>query len=484
VIGLIRRVRRARRPRAGNDDGVMLPLVMGMTVVSAMVVISLAGYVTADLRYGYVVEQRADRLAAADGGLRFGIERLRNFQTLCTTKAGTGGGFTTVFPPEINGATSNVTCRRIGNAISDVQGWGVVVTGAGVPAGQALFSTKGAGGSSDNVKTFSGPIYVADPERIDLAAKLEIENGDLWYTSSDCDTPTPIPEMDTGYLVFSPDFFRGPLCTDLGWNTGLFSPPTAGTPTIGPVNPPVDDSNPSCRVFSPGKYTTALPLASSNYFRAGEYYFENVNIELQNQTLIGGFPAGAGDNQKIDNADCLSSQQLDRATTTAAGGRGGATFYLGGSSKLDVRNGGELEIFRRRQNETYLSIYALQTSGTGYIASTLDHNDWLLETKSGSNNDVAIHGLVWAPYTGATLGNITNAANGQLLGGIVVAVLDTQASASASAFAIGIETNPVDVKLLLISTATKNGISTSIRAVVQYRPDSGELAVNSWRVSN
>jgi hypothetical protein len=66
----------------------------------------------------------------------------------------------------------------------------------------------------------------------------------------------------------------------------------------------------------------------------------------------------------------------------------------------------------------------------------------------------------------------------------VVAMLDTQASASATAFAIGIETNPIDVRLLLISTATKDDRSTSIRAVVQFRPDSGELAVNSWRVTS
>ena len=69
-----------------------------------------------------------------------------------------------------------------------------------------------------------------------------------------------------------------------------------------------------------------------------------------------------------------------------------------------------------------------------------------------------------------------------LLGGVVLANLDTQASASASAFAIGIEANPIDTKLLLVSTADKDGRTTSIRAVVQFRPDSAELAINSWRV--
>ena len=99
----------SRSVRSSRDEGAVLPLVMAITIVCSMVVLSLASYVTADLRYGNVVEQRADRLAAADGGLRYGIEKLRNFQTLCTTQAGTGGGFTTVFPPEINGATAAVT---------------------------------------------------------------------------------------------------------------------------------------------------------------------------------------------------------------------------------------------------------------------------------------------------------------------------------------------------------------------------------------
>lgn len=468
-----------------RDEGAILPMIMALTVSMGAVVVALASYVTADLRYGNVVEQRADRLAAADGGLRFGIEKLRNFQTLCTTRAGTGGGFTTVFPPEINGATTEVTCRRVGAAISDVQGWGVVVTGAGVPAGQDIFLTKGAGGSN-NVKTFSGPVYVADPTRIDLAAILEMENGDLWYTRSDCDVPVSIPEVTSGYLRFVPDFFRGPLCTELQWNTGLFSPPTVVTPPAGiltTVNPAPITTDPNCKVFLPGKYTTAPALDANNYFRAGDYYFDDVTIELQNKTLIAGFPDGAGDQPKVENTACNVAQQTDKATVKAAGGRGGATFFMGGDSNVWVRNGGEFEIFRRKQNETFTSIVAIRTDGTNYVKSDLDFNDYLIETNSGSNNDVAIHGLVWAPYAAVSLGNVTNAANGQMLGGIVIALLDTQASASATAFSIGIETNPVDAKLLIISTATKNGRSTSIRAVVQYRPDSSELAVNSWRVS-
>jgi hypothetical protein len=468
------------RQRSNRDEGMILPIVLVISMVSAMVVIALANYVTTDLRYGKVVEDRADRLAAADGGLRYGVEQLRNFHgqlgALCGTAAATGGGYTQQFPPVINGSTTTVTCRRVGSLISDVDGWGLIVTGEGVPNGQPMFATKGAG-QSENVKTFSGPVYIADPVRMDMGAKMEIDDGDLYYSSTNCNVPLSIPAIASGYLAFVPDFFRGVECADLPW-TGLFHAPTVPAPptTLAPAPVVVG----ACTVFSPGKYTS-LALGNDNYFKAGEYYFENVTIMVKNQTVVAGFPFSAGDSAKLTQPACLTAQQAD-AAATAITGNGGATFYLGGTSNIDIDNGGGFEIFRRLIGNTYLSIYALSTSGAGYTASTLGWNSWILETKSGSNNDVAVHGLFWAPVGAASLGNITNAANGQLLGGLVVARLDTQASASASAFSIGIETSPRDARYLLASTATLDGHSTTIQAVVQFRPTSSELAVNSWRV--
>ena len=455
----------------------MLPLTIVGTFVVAAIVTGVATYVSADLRYAKVVEERADRLAAADGGLRYGIEKLRNFQTLCTTKAGSGGGNTTVFPPIINGASTKVTCSRIGTLISDVQGWGVVVTGEGVPSGTPYFTTSGAGGS-DNVKTFSGPVYIKDPTRMDLKSDMLMKDGDLWYTKSNCDIEWTPPAR----LLFEPDFFRGPQCTTLNW-TQMFDPPTGLTPPNGLANNPAFVDTATCRVFSPGKYTS-LNLGNSNYFKSGAYYFDDVTISLQNKTIIAGFPGGQGDSPKLDNTACAAEQQLDKNTTLGAGGSGGAVFYMGGTSNIQVRNQAGFEIFRRKVNETSLSIVAVPSSSGGWDDSDLGYSDLIIETQSGNTSDVAIHGLVWAPKAKVSLGNVTNAANGQILGGIVIANLDTQASASASSFLIGIETNPTDGKLLLISTATLNGRNTIIRAVVQYRPDSGDLAVNSWRVVN
>jgi Tfp pilus assembly protein PilX len=479
-LGTLFSIRRhAQRPAMQHrDEGMVLPLVFVGTILVSVITVGVATYVATDLRYSNVVENRADRLAAADGGLRFGIEKLRNFQSLCTTGAGSGSGVTTAFPPQINGADTRVTCQQVGTPISDIQGWGVVVTGEGVPASEPLFITNGAG-QSDNVKTFSGPVYISDPSRLDFKALMKIKDGDLWYSAANCDTPPVIPELADGSLTFDPAFFRGPQCVPMEWDGGLFDPPTVPDPPTSPVNPGFTDVD-ACRVFSPGKYTS-LTLGTNNYFKAGAYYLENVEVELQNKRLTAGFPSTAGDAQKIDNAACSAVQDADRAATM--GSESGATFYLGGTSRFAVKNNAGLEIYRRLVGETYLSVSALPATGTGFIASSLDWSTWILETQSGSTNDVAIHGLVWAPKGAASLGNITQAANGQLLGGIVIALLDTQASASASAFLIGIESNPIDTRLLLTSTATLDGCSTVIKAVVQFRPDTGDLAVNSWRVT-
>jgi hypothetical protein len=78
-------------------------------------------------------------------------------------------------------------------------------------------------------------------------------------------------------------------------------------------------------------------------------------------------------------------------------------------------------------------------------------------------------------------GNVTNAANGQLLGGAAVSRMVLQASASASAFIIRVESSPIAFELRVDSTATKNGESTTMTAVVQV-DDQGTTAVNSLRV--
>lgn len=464
-------------------------MVLVITVVFTMVVGAIAGLVATGLRYGQVVENRADRLAAADGGLRYGVERLRNFESLCTTRAGTGGGFTTIFPPQLNGADTSVTCRRVGGDISDVQGWGVVITGANAPASTALFTVSGSA-AGDN-KKLRGPVYVSDVENMDFTAELIINDGDLHHFQASCATSPVIPAIDDGWLTFDPSFLRGLACSERTW-AQTFGTPTRHVPTPQALSAPApfnDTAFPGCRVHFPGKYTS-LSMAADNYFVAGDYYFENIDFDMTLKKATFGFPGGtAGDEVKVPKSTaCGDAMIFDRTTS---GDAGGATLWVGGSTHFTVGVLGELEIFRRQQWETYLSIFAVKANGVGFIPSNYTYvsdpvaaNGWLIETLSGATNDLAIHGLVWAPDSRITLGNITQSANGQMVGGLVISVLDIQASASADEFAIGVEGNPVETDFLLESTATKDGQTTSIRTVVNYRPDSRQLAVTSWRVSD
>ena len=60
-------MKKLHRHTARRDEGSILPLVLVMTVVLATLVVALASYVSAGLRYTTVVEDRADRLAAVAG---------------------------------------------------------------------------------------------------------------------------------------------------------------------------------------------------------------------------------------------------------------------------------------------------------------------------------------------------------------------------------------------------------------------------------
>ena len=461
-----------------RDRGAMLLMAMVFTIILGAVVASIATYATTGLRHLRVVQERADRLAAADGGMRYMIEKLKLRQTLCTTAVATNG-YTTVVPPSINGATIKVTCDRIGYLISDIQSWALVVTGQGVPSGSSIFTTQGGNGLT---KSFGGPVFMSDPGRLNVDAPAEIKDGDLWYTGASCAIPFTPPTIPN--LTFTPPFLRGPLCTLKRWDELFTAPALPPVPTS--VNPTPVTMPSGCKVFFPGKYTVAPALAAQNYFASGDYYFEDVYLDITG-TVIGGAADGTnGDGQ------FLTATQCDTAKTAYTGSGSGATFILGGSSRIYINNRGGLEIMRRRQGISgtqgtkVVGVQAVDSSnaGGGYKASTIDYASGqnIYESKSGNNSDVAIHGLWWAPGGSVVLGNITNTANGQFLGGLVGAYVEVQASASVNALNIRVETSPATAKWLLIATATKSGATTIVRAVVEYQPDTAFLAINSWRV--
>jgi len=463
------------RNRQDRDSGTVLVMALVMALVISVVIAAIATYVTAGLRYGRVVENRADRLAAADGGLRYAIERLQNSAYAgCLTNLG-NTGYTIDFPTQINGADVTVKCTKGSSGIGDIKAWAIIVTGEGVPSGQPMFESQAGGGIQ---KLLGGPVWISDPARSDLKAPVTIEDGDVWYYRADCDNPNLTIDSN---LSFKPAF-RGPICVESPWSS-VYTAPTVGTipavTDLAHTNPAPTTDAYGCKIFSPGRYTVAPAWGANTYMKSGNYYFHNLTMTLTNAVVTAGWPDfnKYGDQTFVPNYPCQDAMAADQAS----GSTPGATFYMGGSSKFIVDNKGSLEILRRLQGDDLVSIQTMNTTTADYSASNLGYNQNIVYTKSGNNTDLAIHGLLWAPRAQLEFGNVTNAANGQLLGGAAVAHIILQASASASAFIIRVESSPIDFELKVDATATKQGQSTTMRAVVQV-DDQGTTAVNSLRV--
>jgi hypothetical protein len=459
-----------------DDRGAVLPLVLVMAVVISLVIAAVTSYVTTSLSYGNVVEERADRLAAADGGLRYAIERLQNSAYAgCLTGLG-DGGYTIDFPVEVNGAEVEITCTKGSNSINDIKAWAIIVTGEGVPAGQPIWSSQAGGGTT---KLLGGPVWITDPSRANLQAPVEVEDGDIWYSRADCTSPSLTLPAN---LAFTPDY-RGTICVPETWDNVYDAPVVASWPSATNQAPVM---NGACTVYSPGVYTIAPTFGPNTYFESGNYYFANVVLDVSNSVATAGWANfdKFGDQQFIANEPCDAARDADKAADLLAdpGNQylGGATFYFGGTTRMEIGNKGRFEIMRRLQGDSLVSIQVIEDPAKGAV-STLGYSDNIIWTKSGNNSDLALHGLLWAPEAQLEFGNVTNAANGQILGGAAIARIVLQASASASSFIIRVESSPVEFELRLDATATKNGKSTTMTAVVQV-DDQGTTAVNSLRV--
>jgi hypothetical protein len=499
-------------------------MVLIMSSVIAVVVVSLASYTIASLSYGQVTENRSDQLSAADAGMRYAIDqlKLRNAGCILDTQEAQLPGVQADF----NGATAAVTCERITSGFEGIQAYAAVMTGEGLPGSMSLLSSQ----SGSNAKVLGGPVYMArvDSNAFSLTPPVNIEDGPLLYHDPSGSVPCSSVKASTmpSQLVFEPELIFGPVCVTVAW-TQLFDSPTVpnltglavldGTVEITDPNGSYTDISTAggCRVFEPGRYTTPPDMVGNNvYFKSGDYLFDfpagNDEFLVRQGVVTAGTPnpLTTASNEISNTNACNQAQAADAATEAAdALARAyvppeayGATFYFSGESHINVATQGSLEIHTRLQGATdYVSVQTLcepngswcnadGDGGTG-IWSTLtaggsDPN--FLFTDSGNNKEFVAQALVYAPLTQVEFGNVSNTATQKMLGGLIVSRLVLQSSTSATNFEISVPTSPITAEIQLTSTATKDGGSTSIRAVVEYRPYEadidGRIRVNSWRV--
>ena len=447
-----------------------------VAVVLSVVVVALAKYVTADLEYSRVAEARAERQASATSAITYGVERVRLGQTLCAAPAG-GIGPITAGILDRNGTTTTLTCSRFSTGTSDITGWAVVITGNGITSD--LLQVQGGG-----IKRVTGPMFINTVEEIDIQGvgpELRHIDGDLWYHRSTC--PGGAVTMPSTY-VFQPADARGPLCTQSTWNQ-IVSQPVV--PTLSSLPPNVNGATftmvGTCRVYAPAHFTGAIDLGSDDvYFQSGNYWFDGVGtVEVKQQAVWFGSPGST--TAVIANPDCAAARTADPTT-----GGTGAVAYMGGNSKLLIRNQGSIEFFDKSVGDYQLSVQELE-SDSGYAASTMTAatGQSIIEVTGGTTADGVFHGMVYTPNSEFRFDNSSNSATQQLLGGAAVARMSVQASSSATGFKIAVATTPTLAKIVMIAeSATPDGATTSVQAIVDYRPDeivmANRVAINSLRV--
>lgn len=459
------------RSTARRDEGAILPIVLVCSVVLSLIVGGIATYVATGLRYGSIVEERADRLAAADGGMRYAVERLKlGASRICATAGGD-----TIDPPDTNGATVSVTCTQVGDGFDDVNGWALILTGEETPAAEPLISTQG--GSSTN-KLVGGPVYMNRLAFGGSLAPIQFRYSQLLHSGADgnadgiCDSVSVVP----GHVSFDSTSL-GVACTPRPWSRdahprGLYSEPNIGVlPT---------DLNPSatfvggCKVFSPGRYTTAPALGGYNYFLSGNYIFDGIVLDVRHAQITAGHAAGDGSDgavQRIPNTTCNAARNSDPGIGVTTSG---VTIYMQNQARIEIGTHGTLEILRRKQGKSYVSIH--------YLDDSLTWDDDVIVQGPGNNKDMVLHGLIWAPEARVSFSNVTNTANGQILGGAVLSNIHLDSSASTIGFVIAVEPSDLHGKLQLDSVAELGGGTTTIRSIVDYRPTTSYTAVTSWRV--
>ena len=487
--------RRTRVLRSPADRGTILPLVLVVSVVLAIVVLAIASYATTTLRLGQVVEESSDRIAAAEAGLDWALDRYQRGLTTCDS--GTGQEFA-IFQGEVNGIRAEVTCTVIGAAVPGAGKYALVMTGEDLPSGVGLL---GRSGANSEAKEIRGSIYMESTE-FDVSAPLSLLNGWLLHHDGACTGPfeSSSPSLPGNFVI---DAAEPTFCTDQTWEQLFFeNRPIPSLPSSLAPAPQIDPNG--CVVWSPGRYdSTNVPDFASafgggptyNYFISGNYFFDNLGeLDLKGSYVLAGYPGVRGPNiyqikpqDTFDNHPCREAWWYDGFADPAKprGDRLGATWYLGGNSSVFVKSGSALEISGRLQDfnattsRARVSLQALDPGGAN--GTTVRGAEEILTTKSGSGSQMAMRGLVWSPYSSFNFDNLANDVVAALQGGAVVSRLVAGAAAQTDGFLIEVSQQPVETQLLVESTAVNSGTAT-VRAILDYQPSPAEVSIISRRV--
>ncbi len=425
------------------------------------------------------IAELRDKTFAADGGIEYTIQKMRQDSSICSSVTAAGWSDTVT----LNGHSVDVSCDVRSGFATALSTWAAVATS---PTGE--FETQGG---ASTPKLINGPSYAVGD--LELGADIEVTNGALLQASPPCSgTPTW-----TGGGTAEPGTII--VCTALPHPSIITTLPClASCGAATPFNMVDRGPDPAyeigtCRIFLPGKYTAlTLPQNTHNYFASGVYYFENTGeIRVDRADVFGG-KRSATDPQE---AAPVVTQDTACATDVDAGINDGTgvEWILGGDSWVNIAssNSTSFELYRRipanspngDEGTPGISIRTVPNPAPpGYITTAIS-GSYIFDSGGGSNPQVVVHGTIYTPEFPVALRK-TNASEAVALSGVWGSSLLLEASASASPGPLAsVQTSPAHRFIVVTATAYGNGASKDITttAVIELRDDATHsVVVDSW----
>jgi hypothetical protein len=391
-----------------GDEGAVLLLVLVVTTVLAVVIGVLLSAVEVNLRNTSVAVNIDDKTYAADGGVEYAIQMLRQDATVCAGPTSPPWSLT------VKNIGVDVTCATTAGIATAPSNWAAVV--------------------GDQLSTpFSAPTaLVAGSTYVGATLKLQSDldvtaGGNVPEAGLLLNRPSPCASLP--HVVGAPNL----LCATLQ-PTPVVNVKMPDVTLVDRGHVPtylVGAAGDTCGIFLPGKYSGGpLQFGTHNYFASGIYYFENVDIHVDGIDVIGGNP-GASETALVDSASSACAD--DRQVGVSDGS--GVEWILGGTSALSVgsSSGTALELFSRvpatasngPEGTAGVSIRTVPAGTAGYVASTPGSTVF---ANSAGGGQVGVHGLVYAPDSTVQVGGTTHAASPGakyvLSGGVVARELD------------------------------------------------------------
>jgi len=278
----------------------------------------------------------------------------------------------------------------------------------------------------------------------------------------------------------------------------------------------------TCQVYFPGRYlgTAALTLnGGDHYFASGVYYFERPLVITGGARVVfgeGRFGGCSVDAQAAYASTAPRSHEITGKGATILLGSGAAVTVQESSVRINRRvsttatRGSEgvairtVNFGRSDTGVTVPSDVVMLADGSTvpvashsvlpsanapaavYRTSTLGPTGWAFDIRlngtSATSNRVLVDGYVFVPNSGVRITSTTSTWALSLPNGVVATSLSTSlpsAPVTATDFRVGLESETIQRRVALVSTAVADGRSATSTAIVEVNSDRS-YAINYW----